>query len=203
MKPLHRKFTFLTRRRIGALVLLGMIMGVVMASMGWAAPAKPAKTSTLKKKPPIQKVAKKPVMKVVPFKEYAETQGSYQMRKPDSWAVTARENKMIMQSAGWEGGYGVFGILHRPEEISIEQAISKELMDQNRRGVKKMDARVAGMRAIKLVGQSPLNPNEKMVEYYVENFDGQKYYIMLKAPRDHWNRYSTTFNTMLNSLSFN
>ncbi len=179
---------------MGALLATGMILGVFMVSMGWAA------------KPPVKKIAlqKQPPMKAVPFKEYVGAQGSYQIRKPASWKVAARDNKMIMRSAGFRGGHGLFGVVRRSDQISNEQAIARELKQSRRLNhVKQVPAQIGGMRATKLIGTPRDNPHEKIVEYYVQNFDGQEYYILLQAPREHWNRYAVTFNAMLNSISFN
>jgi hypothetical protein len=191
------------------ILLSGFLCGVLLISLGWAQTARPLPKKAFKAKPAAHKmVAKKPVaIKKVPkpaapapLLSYTHPEGNYELRYPRSWRITARDNAMI---AKVNHGEGVFGILRRPDDQPNEEAIDRELQSQSEPGaIRKVSARVAGMPATKLIGPGKEDPNTRMVEYYVQNFDGKQYYVLLKAPRAQWDRYNAAFTKMLSNLTF-
>ena len=63
------------------------------------------------------------------------------------------------------------------------------------------NSRVAGMRAIKIVGADPKNADHKIVHYYVETSQGI-YLIQCQGTQDRWATYSPIFSTILSKLKF-
>jgi hypothetical protein len=144
------------------------------------------------------KVAKKPATSL-----YMHPEGFYTVRYPASWRVNAKENAMLVKSNG-TSRFGVFGIVRRDDSNPNEEAVKHELAAPNRPAdLTEMPARVAGLPATKIVGSAKENPDNRMVEYYVQHPDGRQYYILMMAPRNQWNQYNVAFNSMLQSLSFN
>ena len=213
MELLLLRRTSLTPRKIGMLLMTGFLIGAILVSLGWAAPR--SKERAHKKKAAVHMVSKKkqgrtavahrkPIHQTVTFHDYLHPNGLYRLRRPAHWKVTANDNAMVMQSSGKNGRRGVFGIMRRPEDPPNEEAVTREFQALDKPAdLTQTSARVAGMRAIKVMGTNKENPDNRMVEYYVQNFNGQQYYILMMAPRDQWQDYAGKFNAMLASLSFN
>ncbi len=159
-----------------------------------------------KKAKPSQAVARRPhaLAPKLALNNYAHPEGYFHLNYPANWQVNAKDNAMIMKSAGLGGDRGVFGIVRRDDSVSNEDAVTKEFQAPNRPAdLVKTPSQVAGMPATKVVGSGKEDPNNRMVEYYVQNPNGHQYYILMMAPRNEWKRYTVAFSTMLNSLSFN
>jgi hypothetical protein len=192
------------------LFLSGVGLGLAMITMGWAKtlPAHPPKVHTsVKYAKAVQ--TKKPkkttatVSRPMPLKDYIHPEGLYQVSYPTNWTMHAKADGMLAVSGGRHGEQVVFGVLRRQDTMSNEQAIEKEMTASNRPiDLVKMQARVAGLSATKLVGAGP-NPDVKKVEYYVETENGHHYFILMMAPRDEWNQHNLAFSKILNTLSLN
>jgi hypothetical protein len=218
MKSFHLK-------KVGMLFLSGFVLGMILISMGWAAPAKkhpkhaphktPAHHSTHRTTRPVSRQHKKKTTAIVKksqpvthaklaFNRYDNPEGLYKLRYPANWRVNAHDNAMVMKSSNRAGQPVVFGIVRRNESLPNEDALLKEFNSPNRPAdMVRMPARVAGLPATKVIGSDKNNPDNRLVEYYVQHPNGREYYIMLMAPRNQWAHYASTFNTMLTTLSLN
>jgi hypothetical protein len=171
---------------------------------------KPHSKKNLAKKPAKKKAAPKsaharkaPAPQVAAqLHQYAHPMGLYQLRYPSGWQLNSNDTAMIVKST--HGDRAVFGIVRRPETETNEAAIEREFSANNRPAdLTRASARVAGLPATKVIGSSKEDPNNKMVEYYVQHPNGRSYYVLMMAPRQEWNRYAGTFNSILQNLSFN
>jgi hypothetical protein len=141
---------------------------------------------------------------VPPAKAYTHPEGLYALHYPADWRVNANDNAVIVKSAGEHLNRGVFGIGRRPDDQPNDEAVAWEFKAPGRpKDLRKMPTRVAGLPATKVIGSNREEPNNQMVEYYVQGTGGHQYYILMMAPRDEWKRYSGSFSSMLRSLSLN
>jgi hypothetical protein len=140
----------------------------------------------------------------VPVKEYSHPDGMYALHYPADWRVNANDSALLVHSRGENLNRGVFGIVRRPDDQPNEDAVAREFHAADRPTDLTLEqAQVAGLPATKLIGSNREDPNNQMVEYYVQGTGGHQYYILLMAPRDEWKRYSVSFDGMLRSLSLN
>lgn len=140
----------------------------------------------------------------VPIKEYNQPEGLYSLHYPADWRVAGDENAMVVRSAGPDTERGVFGVVRRPDSDPNDDALAREFHESNRPAdLRQMQTQVDGLPATKVIGSNPQNPSNQMVEYYVQGLGGHQYYVLMMAPKDEWQRYSGSFDKMLNSLSLN
>jgi hypothetical protein len=206
-KILH---TNLTMKKLLLLFLSGVGLGLAMITMGWAKtlPAHHPKVHTsVKHAKAVQ--TKKPkkttatVRRPVELKEYAHPNGLYQVSYPATWFMRTKQDGMIAVTRGQHGGNVIFGVLRRSDEETNEQAIEKELSAGNHPDdLVKMQARLAGLSATKLVGTGN-RPDIKKVEYYVETQTGHRYFILMMAPKSEWEQHNIAFSRILNTLTLN
>jgi hypothetical protein len=200
--------------KIFLLFLTGVLLGVAMISAGWAASSTTSTKKHTASKPAVTKKStahKKPVAKakaqpapLAKSRMYLHPGGLYAVRYPASWEINAKDNAMVMRSQARNGAHAVFGVVHRSESPSNEESVKHEFEAADKPGdLIRGEARVAGHHAIKVTGTSKDDPLSRMVEYYVDSANGHQYYILMKAPREDWNRYNMAFSAMIRSLSLN
>jgi hypothetical protein len=163
-------------------------------------PVSPAEAKVV----PAKKQVIKSKLKPAAPKRYAHPEGLYAIRYPASWDMRVRKDAMILRSSGSRGSHGMFGIMRRSDDQSIDEAVMREFEAADRPAdFKKRPAKVAGMPATKLLHSSKEDPDARVVEYYLENMNGEQFYILMVAPRKEWARYNIPFTAMLRSLRFN
>jgi hypothetical protein len=126
-----------------------------------------------------------------------------QVSVPADWMPVKIPNALAFRYEDLAGSTAAIGILksgHASE--SIDQAADEEFkVEGSPADWQRSAARVGGMRAIKIIGLDPKNPDHKMVHYYVEAPLGT-YLIQCQASKDRWVTFGPLFANILNKIIF-
>jgi hypothetical protein len=126
-----------------------------------------------------------------------------QVQVPSAWEARKTDKALAFTSPTIGEQRAAFGVLKSAEQnLTIEQAAEKEFEMMGKpadwtRGY----ARLAGRRAMKIVGATPDKPDTMRIEYYVEAPNGI-YLVQCIAPRDAWTLYSPLFQRILEKFKF-
>jgi hypothetical protein len=125
-----------------------------------------------------------------------------QVQVPSAWEARKTDKALAFTSPTVGDQRAAFGVLKSAEGLTIEQAADKEFEMMGKpshwtRGY----ARLAGRRALKIVGATPDKPDTMRIEYYVEAPSGI-YLVQCIAPRDSWSLYSPLFTKILEKFQF-
>ncbi len=126
-----------------------------------------------------------------------------QVAVPSDWAPVKKPHALAFRYEDLVGGTAAIGFLKSRERgKTIEASVEEEYQREGRpAGWQNSPARIAGMRAIKIVGYSGKNRERKIVHYYVQTPKGI-YLIQCQATRDTWKTISPIFTTILTKIRF-
>src|SRR5262249_45102174 len=125
-----------------------------------------------------------------------------QVLVPSDWKPAKIPNALAFRYDDLAGGTAGIGILKSSQVKSISDAADGEFQQEGRPSDwTKTDARVGGMRAIKIAGTDAKNPERRIVHYYVETPNGI-YLVQCQGTADRWNTFSPIFATILSKLTF-
>ena len=126
-----------------------------------------------------------------------------QVTVPAEWTPAKIPNALAFRYDDQAGGTAAIGIMKSTQSgATIETAADQEFQQEGSPADwVRTPARVSGMRAIKIVGTSPKNPDRKIVYYYVEAPQGT-YLIQCQASLDRWTTFGPIFSEILTKLTF-
>jgi hypothetical protein len=125
-----------------------------------------------------------------------------QVSVPDDWKPVKVPKALAFRADDLTGGTAAMGILKSDQPGKIEDLADQQFEHDGKpadwvRG----NAKIGGMRAIKIVGLLPNNPERKMVHYFIETPNGN-YLVQCQATADRWSVFGPTFTTILSKLTF-
>jgi hypothetical protein len=128
---------------------------------------------------------------------------AFQIKVPKAWQVRPSAKAVGFTSPARGDSRAAIGVLRSADRHStIEQAVQKEFeLEGQPEDWQQSYARVGGMQAVKIVKNAAVQPNLKIVEYYVQGPHGP-YILQCVGPRDRWNLYAPLFATMLKTFRF-
>ena len=126
-----------------------------------------------------------------------------QISLPADWKPVKITKALAFRYDDLAGGVAGIGILKSDRTgITIEQAADEEFEHAGKPSDWiRSNAKISGMRALKIVGLDPKNPDHKIVHYTVETPQGI-YLIQCQATADRWATFSPIFSTILSNLKF-
>jgi hypothetical protein len=159
------------------------VVALLVTTSSWAAPAK-----------------EKPKMR---WTSYRSNVLKVQVTVPSAWVPRKSNTALGFLTPGPADQRAAVGILKSNDQTSsIDQLADQQFSEPSRpQDWVRVPARVAGMRAIKIVGTAKDNADRKMVQYYVETPNGT-YLLQCIAPLGTYPLYSDLFATMLTKLQF-
>jgi len=126
-----------------------------------------------------------------------------QVTVPAEWTPAKIPNALAFRYDDQAGGTAAIGIMKSAQTgATIEAAADREFEREGRPADwVRTPARVSGMRAIKIVGTLPKNPDRRIVHYYVEAPLGT-YLIQCQASLGQWSTFGPIFAQILTKLTF-
>ncbi len=125
-----------------------------------------------------------------------------QVSVPDDWMPAKSPKALAFHTDDLTGGTAGIGILKSTSNDKIEELADKEFEREGRPADwVRSNARLDGMRAIKIVGLVANNAERKMVQYFVETPKGN-YLVQCQATADRWTTFGPIFATMLSKIKF-
>jgi hypothetical protein len=125
-----------------------------------------------------------------------------QVSVPSDWKPIKIPKALAFHADDLAGGTAAVGILKSDQSGTIEQEADTQFESEGRPADwVRSNARIDGMRAIKIVGLVAKNPERKMVHYYIETPKGN-YLVQCQATADRWSTYGPVFATILSKLKF-
>ncbi len=125
-----------------------------------------------------------------------------QVSVPADWKPVKIPKALAFRADDLTGGTAAIGILKSDHSGKIEELADEQFEREGRpTDWARSDARVDGMRAIKIVGLVANNPGRKMVHYFIETPQGN-YLVQCQATADRWSAFGPTFATILTKLKF-
>ena len=133
---------------------------------------------------------------------YKSSDLNLQVSVPQDWKPVKVPKALAFHADDLTGGTAAVGILKSDHAGSIEETADQQFEREGRPADwVRSNARVDGMRAIKIVGTVANNPDRRMVHYYIETPQGN-YLVQCQATADHWPTFGPIFATILTKLKF-
>jgi hypothetical protein len=121
---------------------------------------------------------------------------------PSDWSPVKAPNALAFRYDDQAGGTAGIGILKSTQISSITEAVDQEYTKNgNPADWVRADARVGGMKAIKISGTDPKNTERKIVHYYVDTPRGI-YLVQCQGSAAQWNTFGPIIATVLSKLTF-
>jgi len=125
-----------------------------------------------------------------------------QVSVPSDWKPAKIPNALAFRYDDLAGGTGGIGFLKSSQVHNITEAADSEFQKEGHpEDWTRNDARVGGMRAIKIAGTDAKSPDRRFVHYYVETPNGI-YIVQCQGTADRWSTLSPIFATILSKLTF-
>ncbi len=125
-----------------------------------------------------------------------------QVSVPGDWNPAKIPNALAFRYDDLAGGTAAIGILKSAQIKNISEAADKEFqLEGHPADWTRHDARVGGMRAIKIAGTDAKNPDYRMVHYYVET-PNAIYMVQCQGTADRWSTFGPVFAAILRKLTF-
>jgi hypothetical protein len=121
-------------------------------------------------------------------KRVRDPRGMFDLRAPDVWEIVHHPSGVLLRKHTPDGGPGVFGIRRMRPHMGADAMFGKPTV-------------IDGLPATRVDLPSPLNPDIRNVEYFVQPEDGAAYYIVMRAHSRDWDYFEADFDAMLKSLS--
>jgi hypothetical protein len=122
-----------------------------------------------------------------------------QVSVPSAWVAKKSPKALGFVTPGPAQERAAVGIM-KSAKSSIEEAADQQMRESGA-SWSKSSSRVAGHRAIKVVGPAKDDPSRKIVQYYIDGPQGA-YLVQCMAPAQTWHLYSPLFNSMLARMRF-
>jgi hypothetical protein len=128
---------------------------------------------------------------------------SLRVSVPAEWTPVKIPKALAFRYEDQAGGTAGVGIMKSDQSgQSIEEAADHQFQNEGSPpDWVRSPARVGGMRAIKIVGLDPKNPDRKIVHYYIEAPLGT-YLIQCQASSHRWSTFGPLFAAILTKLTF-
>jgi hypothetical protein len=143
-----------------------------------------------------------PAAQKIRWVSYKSNLLNLQLTVPSDWSPAKIPNALAFRYDDLSGGTAAIGVLKSAQITSVTEAADKEFNQEGRPADWiRLDARVNGMKAVKITGTDMKNPDRKIVHYYVEAPQGI-YLVQCQGTASRWPIYGPIFATILSKLTF-